>query len=387
VVIASARCPACDSPQHRALPPVGTRYTGGQVLGYVFCDRCGLVFGAWTGGDTEAEGHGLTSLRTITREEFLRDTAGKAVVNRHRVEWLDDVLRRHAGPARGRALEIGGKDGSFGTLLRERGWGIVGVDPDAAFAEWAQRIHGVEMLAHRFSSELFSGQRFDLVVAIQLIEHVARPLDFLRDVRRVVGERGVLYLETPDLASIQQRQLHTRHVTLYSAGALCQVLRQAGFEPIEVGHGGPGGLLTFDQLAVVARAAAVPAAPTWTREADYASACVALERALASDWPYGGGGRSLGTRLRRRLRRGAGAVRQLLGGGDGDLQRLPDEIRESVRHGSFGREQARVLLGLEDGLAQRRLWKRAVFEDWSPARLAQMARTLDDAAMPREGQR
>jgi hypothetical protein len=168
-------------------------------------------------------------------------------------------------------------------------------------------------------------------------------------------------------------------LTIYSDASLTPVLLNAGFEPIEMSRGGPGGLLTFDQLTVVARATAV--SPARSLLPDYAGARAAFERALATDWPYARGS-FLGRVLRRPLRRSVEAFQRLVGDGDDDLKTLPGEVLESVRRGAFGREHARLLLALDDGAVQRRLWKRAVLEAWSRERVAEMV-----AAEPRPGER
>src|SRR5690606_35327256 len=46
--------------------------------------------------------------------------------------------------------------------------------------------------------DILRGRHYDTVIAGELIEHLERPYDFLRDVRSVLGDGGKLVLSTPN---------------------------------------------------------------------------------------------------------------------------------------------------------------------------------------------
>jgi SAM-dependent methyltransferase len=100
-------------------------------------------------------------------------------------------------------------------------------------------IHG-EMLE---DCEALRGRRFDVVYASEVFEHVEAPAAFARLLARRVADDGVLVLTTPAAEFIAPEHRGPTllaalapgfHGFLLSAGALEQLLRDAGFEHVEV---------------------------------------------------------------------------------------------------------------------------------------------------------
>jgi ubiquinone/menaquinone biosynthesis C-methylase UbiE len=132
---------------------------------------------------------------------------------------------------------------------------IVAVDPDAAGVERARELDlPVELLvANGYDlSRVVPSASFDIAICTQVLEHVARPLDFLMELRRVLRPRGVLWL-TVDSAHFSKSQygdpLWKRLLrplaakfreVYYDFGLTEQQLREslttAGFEVTELWH-------------------------------------------------------------------------------------------------------------------------------------------------------
>jgi SAM-dependent methyltransferase len=74
---------------------------------------------------------------------------------------------------------------------------VVGVDADAASLSHALARHRLPNLQFLTHAEL-TDQRFDLVIASEVIEHVETPADFLRDLQRRIDAGGVLLITLPN---------------------------------------------------------------------------------------------------------------------------------------------------------------------------------------------
>src|SRR5207244_5463137 len=82
---------------------------------------------------------------------------------------------------------------------------------------------------------------FDLVIMNQLIEHVRDPIAVLHRVARALRPGGHLFVETPNLDSLDARLFRRRywggyhlprHFHLFDSKSLPRLVRQAGLTPI-----------------------------------------------------------------------------------------------------------------------------------------------------------
>src|SRR4051812_15975319 len=73
-----------------------------------------------------------------------------------------------------RILEIGSGRGTMLATLRQRGLHVVGIEPAAALAADARRLHGALPLARMSGTALgFGDGLFDLVLSFDVLEHIA----------------------------------------------------------------------------------------------------------------------------------------------------------------------------------------------------------------------
>jgi SAM-dependent methyltransferase len=176
------------------------------------------------------------------------DYAGEAedperTVRRH--EWRGVLARvrslADAGPAT-EWLDYGcGMGGLVSHLRREGLDGAVGFEQGWCAAQLAARgvphITEDELPAHAGT--------FDVVTAIEVIEHVVDPVAELRKVRALMRPGGLLFLTTGNPAPFRDRLASWRyvvpevHISFFEPQTLAMALDRAGFEPAFPGLG-PG---------------------------------------------------------------------------------------------------------------------------------------------------
>jgi hypothetical protein len=117
----------------------------------------------------------------------------------------------------------------------------VGYEPGWA-AAWL-RDRSIPVLSDRDLDQ--STGRFDVVTAIEVIEHVLDPVGLLTRIRAVMRPGGLLFLTTGNAAPYRDRLTSWRyvtpdvHISFFEPETLGRALRAAGFEPGFPGFG-PG---------------------------------------------------------------------------------------------------------------------------------------------------
>ena len=161
--------------------------------------------------------------------------------SRDRPEMRAAAAQARAGD---QVLDVGAGEGGFVRFL-PAGVRYVGLDP--AFAEDAPRDRDVRAETVEQHAATHAGQ-YDMAVAMQVIEHVADPLGFTRQVAACVRPGGLVAVAVPgwpcDLTDIPNFAFNAppHHLSWWNEGALRALARQLGLVPeqvrqVEVGRG------------------------------------------------------------------------------------------------------------------------------------------------------
>ncbi|MFN0091972.1 MAG: class I SAM-dependent methyltransferase [Acidimicrobiales bacterium] len=159
--------------------------------------------------------------------EFGKELAGRWVAKHHL-----------AGKS---VLEIGCGKGEFLVWMVEAGAGQgIGIDPGVNSARIdtaaAERLTWIA----DFYSEAYTHLRADAVVCRHTLEHIAPVAEFMRMVRRAIGDRPetVVLFELPDVARVLDEaafwDVYHEHCSYFSAGSLARLFRASGFEVLDL---------------------------------------------------------------------------------------------------------------------------------------------------------
>jgi len=107
-------------------------------------------------------------------------------------------MTKTAFPPQSRVLEIGFGNGSFLAYGAKRQWEMHGTEANIALVKQAQQkgFHAV----HTNTLKGFPNGYFDLVLAFDVLEHIPqdRLLAFLRDVQRILRDKGIFAARFPN---------------------------------------------------------------------------------------------------------------------------------------------------------------------------------------------
>jgi SAM-dependent methyltransferase len=214
-VTAQARCRACG----RALSTLwatatDTEYgTTTERFDYYLCEACDCLSIDPVPEDRLAEIYPGSYYSFAGGDEA--QTSRRHPVTRIKA-WLDErtfrgVLDRLDSRAL-RILDVGGGTGEIAAgLLRAApdGSSATVVDFDPSSIDVA-RARGLDAFCGRFE-DFESEERFDLVLMLNLLEHVADPLEILKRARAQLTSNGVLWLQTPNFRTLDARLFRHRN--------------------------------------------------------------------------------------------------------------------------------------------------------------------------------
>jgi 2-polyprenyl-3-methyl-5-hydroxy-6-metoxy-1,4-benzoquinol methylase len=197
----------------------------------VQCARCGMVSSISTLPPDEI----VDNYTQVVDAEYLTEEPARREI----FGWFLDQVGGFVVPGR-RMLEIGSNVGLFLDVARERGWDERGIEP----SRWAveEGISRFRVHLERCSVEdLDDGSdAADVIVMLDVLEHLNDPLQALRHLRRIINDEGLLVLSTVNLDGLHARLREgdwpwfiRSHLHYFSERTLAAMLRRAGFRLVE----------------------------------------------------------------------------------------------------------------------------------------------------------
>lgn len=116
---------------------------------------------------------------------------------------VDRVLSRYARSG-ARAVDLGAGPGAMAERLQALGCDVTAVDCDPAVYQGNLPFLALDFNQSAFASHL-GVARFDLVVTVEVLEHVESPIGFLRNIGELLAPGGVAVITTPNLDSLPAR--------------------------------------------------------------------------------------------------------------------------------------------------------------------------------------
>ena len=180
----SAVCPLCDGPAGAPRFPYATRWND-RRFEYRGCTRCGA-----TVIDPIPDDADFAAM--YSRQDY-HDLPYATEADTTGVGALAEVA--HVVKPGGRLLDYGCGNGAFLRHAARAGYAAEGIELDADTIAHAARLSGCPV--HSLDQALAAGLRFDAIHLGDVLEHLPRPRDTLRDLDRLLAPDGVYFIEGP----------------------------------------------------------------------------------------------------------------------------------------------------------------------------------------------
>lgn len=145
----------------------------------------------------------------------------------YHAQIMSDTGLLHQGMA---ILDVGCAEGSLLDALRRScaPSRLAGVEPSAGYAAYAQSRFGLEVWP---SLDQLSDNKYDLIIAVHVLEHLINPVEYLRNLASRLAEHGRVYLDVPDAARYSSlADLHVAHLYHFTERTFAALLEKAGLQ-------------------------------------------------------------------------------------------------------------------------------------------------------------
>ena len=211
-------CLVCDSENLSELP----RFTSSFL---VKCSDCGFVFSNRIPSHEELENY-YDSDYDVTRYY--------SPITEKRYNVLLDSFEKERKT--NRILDIGAGYGFFLEAAKNRGWEVYGTEiSDDAITHCKEK--GIELMKGSVETINFGALTFDVIVTIEVIEHLNTPKSFVDKIHQLLRPDGLFYVTTPNFDSTLRYWLgekydvigYPNHLCYYNSKTLKNLMVQSGF--------------------------------------------------------------------------------------------------------------------------------------------------------------
>lgn len=226
--------------------PLCGRFEAGPVaqrldkLTIVRCTNCGMSFlnprplAEAIGRLYEQDYYGGAADKPIGYSDYSRS----ALQIKQLLPFGFDLVRQRLRPGM-RTLDVGCAYGRWVYWMRKAGAIASGVDLSAEGVQWGRKHLKCDLVRGRLE-DLPSGEGFDLITMVDLIEHVPDVGGLLANLRRLLKDGGLVFVQTPNWA-IHRRYgprtiwLHRglEHLLYFEPPTLDRAFTQNGLEVLE----------------------------------------------------------------------------------------------------------------------------------------------------------
>jgi len=155
------------------------------------------------------------------------------------LHWLATLLSYRQPPAR--VMELGCSHGGFVAILRQAGYDACGVEMSPAIVAYGQKTFGVQIQLGPVECLDLPASSVDIIVMMDVLEHLPDPTGTLAHCIRLLAEDGVLLIQTPEYmhglsyerllqeqSRFQEMMIPQEHLFLYSRASVSKLLAQVG---------------------------------------------------------------------------------------------------------------------------------------------------------------
>lgn len=216
-------------------------------VNFVICRKCGLVYENPRKTEEEYKKYYQTAFRdeklegeALTNYINSRIEAGnniyklvKRTFSCNKINFLKQFLN---GNKQFSVLDVGCGVGGILVPFKQAGFRCKGIDTPSFYTSVGKEKLGID-IEEGFLEDIKIKEKYDIIILNHVLEHFLNPIQELNEIRSILKDNGILYVEIPDLerpynwTSLKYFFL-LGHVFYYSPETLGILMNKCGFERI-----------------------------------------------------------------------------------------------------------------------------------------------------------
>jgi 2-polyprenyl-3-methyl-5-hydroxy-6-metoxy-1,4-benzoquinol methylase len=173
--------------------------------------------------------------------EDIRNNMHKININKIEYNsYVNDIKSIIDAPSK--VLEIGCGNGFLLKTLEERHYNCYGIEPSPYSYNHAKNILKLNVSNNFLPDSNFYNEKFDLVIMIDVIEHIYDANNFMKDIIKVLNPNGYVFIGTGNIKSLNAKIARSNwgyfksweHVSFFSPHSIHSLLESNGFTEINI---------------------------------------------------------------------------------------------------------------------------------------------------------
>lgn len=140
-------------------------------------------------------------------------------------------------------LDVGAGVGLLVKASKEKGLQAIGIEPSKWLVEQSKKIFGINLIEGIVPNSKLEGKKFDLIFAVDVIEHLPEPVEFLNILKSYLSDDGIILIATPDRGSFIAKKLgkkwwHYRiaHIGYFTNKSMIEAVSKANLKVQKFGR-------------------------------------------------------------------------------------------------------------------------------------------------------
>jgi 2-polyprenyl-3-methyl-5-hydroxy-6-metoxy-1,4-benzoquinol methylase len=198
-------CPVCGSAEIVNVLSVKDHTVSGEIFVIAECNRCSLRF-------TQDVPDAVSVSSYYKSEDYISHTnTSKGLINRlyqmirkktlvKKRKWIERGTRI----INGSLLDVGSGTGAFVNEMKQKGWVVTGIEPDAGARNVAKQLYNLDLLDGKEFYNLSAGS-FDAITLWHVLEHVHDLTNYVQKLKVLLKENGKLFIAVPNYTSLDAK--------------------------------------------------------------------------------------------------------------------------------------------------------------------------------------